>query len=133
MWNIPKGDYYYINSGNAARPSWASSIAVTQSKGATTLCFSRSLIAPSASVSSALSSAVSSPSIVMIYAAAGDGVTDLGAPHIYSGSFSINLGTGGAAIVDTPNKINKMNIHGVLMAVAWVLLLPLGSLIARHR
>jgi autotransporter-associated beta strand protein len=69
----------------------------------------------------------------MIYAAAGDGVTDLGAPHTYSGSFSINLGTGGAAIVDTPNKINKMNIHGVLMAVAWVLLLPLGSLIARHR
>ena len=69
----------------------------------------------------------------MVYAAATDGVTDLSAPHLFSGGFTINLGTGAAVTTELPNKISKMRIHGALMAVAWVFLLPLGSLIARHR
>ena len=62
-----------------------------------------------------------------------NGVTDLGSPHPYTGSFSVNLGTGAAVTTLPPTRVDKMNIHGALMAVAWVLLLPLGSLIARHR
>ena len=132
VWNVPSGDYYYINSGNAAKPTWASSIAVVQSNGFTTLCFARPLIDPTA-VNSPSLSADSPNNINMIYAVAANGVTDLGAQHTYSGGLSINLATGEAATIELPSKITKMNIHGALMAVAWILLLPLGSLIARHR
>jgi len=69
----------------------------------------------------------------MIYAVADDGVAAFGAPHALEGAFNINLVTGIAADGPTFNRLDKMNIHGALMAVAWVLLLPFGSLIARHR
>ena len=49
------------------------------------------------------------------------------------GGLSINLATGAASTTELPTKVDKMNIHGALMAVAWILLLPLGSLVARHR
>ena len=68
-----------------------------------------------------------------VYAAATDGITDFGSPHLYSGSFSVNLGTGAAVTTELPSRISKLNIHGALMSVAWVLLLPLGTLAARHR
>lgn len=135
-WNIPSGDYYYIAAGNAARPSWATSKAVSQStdpgSGATvtTVCFSRPLTAPSASVSTALQ--LSAP-ISMVYAAASDGVTEFGASHTHRGAFSVDLLTGAATEIPVYSRKDKMVIHGALMAVAWVLLLPLGSLMARHR
>ena len=53
--------------------------------------------------------------------------------YVSQGALSINLATGAATTVELPTKVDKMNIHGALMAVAWVLLLPLGSLAARHR
>ena len=135
IWNIPSGDYYYINNGNPVKPAWTSAKAVSQSTDAagnsiTTVCFSRPLFAPSASVSSSLQA---SAAIKMIYAVADDGVTTFGAPHTYDGAFSIDLKTGEAAEIPVYSREDKMNIHGALMAVAWVLLLPLGSLIARHR
>ena len=135
-WNIPSGDYYYIAAGNAARPSWVNSKAVSQSTdpqgGATvtTVCFSRPLTAPSAAVSAALQ--LSDP-ISMVYAAASDGVIDFGSLHTYRGAFSLNLLTGAATEIPVYSRKDKMNIHGALMAVAWVLLLPLGALMARHR
>ena len=49
------------------------------------------------------------------------------------GGLSINLATGAASTTELATKVDKMNIHGALMAVAWILLLPLGSLVARHR
>ena len=84
VWKIPSGDYYYMSIGNAARPSWASSVAVTQGASAgpttTTMCFSRLLASSSAAVSASLTS---TSTIGMVYAAANSGVTDIGAPHKY--------------------------------------------------
>ena len=135
-WNIPSGDYYYISSGNAARPSWVTAKAVSQSTDpqggttVTTVCFSRPLDAPSAAVSAALQ--LSAP-ISMVYAAASDGVTEFGVAHTNDGAFSLNLLTGAAIEIPVYSREDKMVVHGALMAVAWVLLLPLGSLMARHR
>ena len=135
IWNIPSGDYYYISNGNPVKPAWTSAKAVSQSTDLTgntitTVCFSRPLDAPSASVSASLRA---SAAIKMIYAVAEDGVTAFGAPHEYDGAFSIDLTTGEAVEIPVYSREDKMNIHGAMMAVAWVLLLPLGSLIARHR
>ena len=135
-WNIPSGDYYYIAASNAARPAWVTAKAVSQSTdpqgGATvtTVCFSRPLTAPSAAVSTALQ--LSAP-INMVYAAASNGVTEFGVAHTYDGAFSLNLLTGAAIEIPVYSREDKMVVHGALMAVAWVLLLPLGALMARHR
>lgn len=44
-WNIPSGDYYYIQANNAVTPSWALDKAIVQSMSGgvttTTICFSR--------------------------------------------------------------------------------------------
>ena len=69
----------------------------------------------------------------MIYAVAGSGVTGFGNPHTLRGAFSINMATGQSTILAVFSTVDLMNLHGILMSVAWVLLLPLGSLIARHR
>ena len=69
----------------------------------------------------------------MNYAAAGNGVTGFGQPHTTRGIAVVNLGSGAAAAGATLSRTEKMNIHGGLMSAAWVLLLPLGSLTARHR
>ena len=56
-----------------------------------------------------------------------------GQSHPIRGVMSLNLATGQAAEVAVFSRTAKMNIHGALMSIAWVLLLPLGSLVARHR
>jgi hypothetical protein len=50
-----------------------------------------------------------------------------------AGAFTVNLATGAAAETALFSRADKMNIHGALMSVAWVLLLPLGMLAAKHR
>ena len=71
--------------------------------------------------------------LLQVYAAASNGVTDFGSPHLYRGAFSINLGTGVAVTTELPTRLNQMIIHGALMSAAWVLLLPLGILAVRHK
>ncbi len=135
-WNIPDGNYYYINTGNMARPAWTTAMAVVQGPPAgggateTTVCFSRPLQASSASVSTVISK---SSAVTMSFAAADNGVTDFSSPHLYRGSFSINLATGAVAIIDPFDRKSVMIVHGALMATAWMLLLPLGTLLARHK
>lgn len=120
VWNIPSGNYYYVNGGNAARPAWVTSkvrcspahllpaqglhsnaspetrpsfkvvsqyIDPVSGARTTVVCFSRPLVAPSASSASA-ALALSAP-IRMVYAVAGDGVTDFGSQHAYQGEAMI--------------------------------------------
>ena len=69
----------------------------------------------------------------MNYAIASNGVTGFGQSHTGRGITMVNFGSGSSSEVAVFSRVDKMNIHGGLMAAAWVLLLPMGSLTARHR
>ena len=57
QWAIPSGNYFYISASNAISPTWALYSGVVQSTEPTsgttltTMCFSRPLISPRATVS----------------------------------------------------------------------------------
>jgi hypothetical protein len=96
----------------------------------TTICFTRQLYAPTATVSPHLST---SQPLTMIYAAAANGVTQFGYPHPVRGAFTLDLTSGQSQQIAVFSRKNEMNIHGALMSVAWALLLPQGTLMARHK
>lgn len=139
-WNIPQGDYYYIQAGNAASPAWTITKAVWQGKRAsdgaqvTVVCFSRNLTAPSAS-SSAVISSPSLSALKMVYAAqaSSDGSPSFGSPHSNKGGLMINLLSGSSYEIEIESNKKWVIIHGALMAAAWAFLFPLGILLARHQ
>ena len=49
------------------------------------------------------------------------------------GGIQLNLGTGASVSTAVSNRAYQINVHGALMSIAWVLLLPLGSLMPRHK
>lgn len=49
------------------------------------------------------------------------------------GAGLINLSSGMVSELSISNRSGTIIVHGVLMAVAWVLLLPLGALTPTHR
>ena len=55
--------------------------------------------------------------------------------HDLSGGFVLNMASGTAARVDSRDsgRAQWVLAHVVMMAVAWVLLLPTGILLVRHR
>lgn len=123
----------YMVPATAIKPSWAPYRAVHQvsvpgTGAVTTLCFSRRMQEPTASVSKQLSS--DSP-VHIIWAVCTR--RDFAAEHEWHGSFDLNLATGAATVTTANVKLQRMNVHGALMTVAWVGLLPLGTLMARHR
>jgi len=133
-WYIPADDYTYLTATNYLQDSWATNMGVVQvqagGRPTTILCFSRnwtsikSRIAPSISTTSDTN---------MIWAAAGDGVVGFGNPHDGRGVVTINFATGNSQEAAVFSLKDKVNVHGALMSVAWVLLLPVGTLFARHR
>lgn len=138
-YNIPQGGYDFINANNYLTPSWAVSRGLVQETftsadgshtTVTTLCFSRPLVAPAAAVSASLDA---SSTLSLVWAAASDGVTDLSAVHEGRGALTLNLATGAASDVGAYNRICFVFVHAALMAAAWAVLLPLGTLAARHR
>jgi len=75
QWAIPE-NYFYINSSNFISPSWALFSGVVQSPGLsgttlTTMCFSRPLISPLATVSKNIQGGI----INMIFSVAANGTT----------------------------------------------------------
>lgn len=135
-WNIGDGntDYRnsYISPSTAVRPSWAQFRSVSQASvpnqgTVTTLCFSRRLSEPSASVSRSITLDATQH---MIWAYHSRRAYE---QHDYSGSFDLNLGSGSLTVTTDDTKLQRMWVHGALMTVAWVGLLPLGALVARHK
>ncbi|KAG2434545.1 hypothetical protein HYH02_012212 [Chlamydomonas schloesseri] len=49
------------------------------------------------------------------------------------GGFSLDVASGAAAAADVEDKGYWVNVHGALMAVAWGLLLPVGTFLPAHR
>ncbi|GAX80927.1 hypothetical protein CEUSTIGMA_g8362.t1 [Chlamydomonas eustigma] len=138
-WNVPSGNYFYISASNNVTTPWATAMAVYQNPSdskfggqvVTTVCFSRQLVATSASVSSTIS--LASP-VTMIYAAAAPGVRQFGVPHPILGAFQVNFLSGeGVEISVDATIIQELNVHGSLMSFAWVLLMPSGAILARHK
>jgi len=129
------GDYYSIRADNAA--GWADFVAVSETSEAgsptrTVVCFSRPLAGSPAAAASALPAVDPDADVDLIYAVS-PGQYSFGVQHRTDGALRISLGTGGAALVEQPDKRQKLYVHAALMTVAWVFLLPLGALVARHR
>ncbi|KAG1680198.1 hypothetical protein FOA52_000312 [Chlamydomonas sp. UWO 241] len=127
--------YYSMNKNNAIEPAWTTFKAVRQTRDAddlpvTTICFSRPLVAPSAFVSSQLSE---TQELKLIYAAAGNGVTEFGFPHHTKGSLQVDLLTGSTEPVSTFDREAMMRTHASLMLAAWIGLIPVAVIAARHR
>jgi len=136
-WHIPAGDNYYyisINPSNSLAKPWAKNMGIVRMSASgrttTTLCFSRAWTETGSKVATVLST--TGPTN-FIWAVAAAGVTDVMTQHTGRGSVLINLATGSSEEQDVFSLKDKVNIHGALMTVAWVLLLPLGTLFARHR
>ncbi len=47
--------------------------------------------------------------------------------------FRLDLASGAASGVSGGDRRHWINVHGALMAVAWVLLLPVGTFLPAHR
>ncbi|PNH11867.1 hypothetical protein TSOC_001249 [Tetrabaena socialis] len=139
-----------LNEG-ADGSSWAYDRGVTQgSNGITTICFSRRLRDARATVS---------PDLRAATGAVGGGASAGGRRRLQqdvaatlglnwavsnnkglvqhttrnSGGFRLDVSSGAAGDVASSNTQHWINVHGVLMAVAWGLLLPLGTLLPAHR
>lgn len=135
-WNIGSGsiDYQntYISPSTAVRPSWAQFRSVSQASvpnqgTVTTLCFSRRLFEPSAAVSRLITLDATQH---MIWSFHSRRAYEL---HEYMGSFDLNLASGSLTVTTDTTRLKRMWLHGALMTVAWVGLLPLGALVARHK
>lgn len=106
------------------RPSSSALVTITM------VCFTRPLNASSAAVSSNL---VYSAPLLMVYAAQASGETPaFGIPHTNRGGIRIDLQTGSASSIASKSNKNWVIIHGALMAASWVLLFPMGIMMARH-
>eukprot|EP00798_Chlamydomonas_sp_ICE-L_P021420 gene21420-28384_t len=139
-WVAPDGSAtvasWYVSSydsilglGNTLLPSWAQAMGVSQANGATTICFSRMLTDINSQIYPTLPS---DAAVQMGWAIGQNGQIDYEV-HVRQGGIVMNLGSGSAEETSTSNREKAINIHGILMAVAWIFLLPLGSIIPRHR
>ncbi|MEW5318803.1 MAG: hypothetical protein WDW38_009990 [Sanguina aurantia] len=124
----------YISPGQLCSPSWAYQQAVSQTVNPTThakhttICFSRQIKTPLAAYSTHM---------------------DLSAPLTYNWAVSPNcaliqhsLDGSGGGVLDVASGVSSqtvdhkgywINVHGLLMSIAWGLLLPLGTFMPAHR
>ncbi|KAG2484406.1 hypothetical protein HYH03_016820 [Edaphochlamys debaryana] len=138
-WATPDGrgtvDLYHVTSYEMAstdivRPSWLLASGVVEGNGTTTLCFSRRMSEPRAKSSPLLLDT----SGVMRYSWAispQDALVEH--PPDGYGAGIINMQSGAATQEEIKDNSGVMIAHGVLMAVAWVLMLPLGAMVPAHR
>ncbi|GIL79077.1 hypothetical protein Vretimale_27 [Volvox reticuliferus] len=142
-----------IDMGDVVTDTWAYDTGVIRdSAGITTLCFSRRLVDNRAKISQDLRAAVGSSSAVggsrRLLDATAQEAQQLGliwarspSPRLVqhadedAGGFYLDLVSGVfVESVDVgKSKSYWVNVHGALMAVAWGLLLPLGTLLPAHR
>ncbi|GFR42661.1 hypothetical protein Agub_g3598 [Astrephomene gubernaculifera] len=132
--------------------SWAYDSGVLQnsSSGVTTLCFSRRLRDDRAKASPDLRAATGGAAaagaarrrlaqdeeavgeLTLIWAVSpARGLVEHTADNV--GGFFLDVSSGGAVEAEGVDERYWINVHGALMAVAWVLLLPLGTLLPAHR
>lgn len=52
--------------------------------------------------------------------------------HVAAGGFNVDMLSGAATAVSNDRQY-YINVHGALMSVSWVLLLPLGTMFPAHR
>ncbi|EFJ42468.1 hypothetical protein VOLCADRAFT_121535 [Volvox carteri f. nagariensis] len=139
-----------LDSNDAVSPSWAYDSGVVQDSGVTTMCFSRRLNEPLAKESPDLrfiagNSSSSGGGGGRRRLAASDGSSKLGLIWAISnsqdliqhqssnvGGFYLDVESGASEEAGNDDEY-WINVHGALMAVAWGLLLPLGTLLPAHR
>ncbi|GIL63771.1 hypothetical protein Vafri_17775 [Volvox africanus] len=155
---FPLNTYYAsgedLDTNDSTNPSWAydTGVVYNSSTGITTICFSRRLVDSRAKASPDLRSATGSSNSISTsmggrrhLLATSEGLAQLGliwaispskalVQHASSnvGGFFLDLNGGSLQESESDEKY-WVNVHGALMAVAWGLLLPLGTLLPAHR
>ncbi|KAG2433854.1 hypothetical protein HXX76_008209 [Chlamydomonas incerta] len=126
---------YEMSSSDLVSQDWTLGAGVVEKRGAdgsptTILCFSRRVAEPRARSSPLLD--MSDGTIKYSWAVSPQDALVEHPPNGY-GAGLVNLRSGAASAISVKDKSGIIIAHGVLMAVAWVLLLPLGAMAPAHR
>ena len=132
----PKVDAYkvtdYALTPDNKNSGWATNMGVVKSRGSTMICFSR----PTSSISAAASPVILPADVHLIWAASPNGELE---EHAIFGSLGLNMdaSAGGTALLSsaTGAAVDPAGAiaHGVLMVVAFIVLMPGAVMAARYK